>query len=130
VRQYNIAYAELFDKLRGDDQSTLDQSLFDVTTMKNITNVLFFIGVAIGVCYEYKWLTGANFVEVKQVPVLVRSVEDEQSRPVVLMAARFYQYSNENVSIGHGYFTKFLADGLQGGAGQYDPDMSIVLLSD
>lgn len=98
--------------------------------MKNTANVLFFIGVAIGMFYEYKWLKGANFVEVKPAPVLVPSVEDEESRPVVLTAARFYQYSSENVSIGHGYFTKFLVDGLQGGTGQYDPDMPVALLSD
>jgi uncharacterized caspase-like protein len=54
--------------------------------------------------------------EMKPVPVSVRSFEDEESGLVVLMAARSYQYSSENVSIGHGYFTKFLVDGLQGGA--------------
>ncbi|MNL65984.1 hypothetical protein D3C87_1903860 [compost metagenome] len=57
-----------------------------------------------------------EIVEVKPVPVSVRSFEDEESGLVVLMAARSYQYSSENVSIGHGYFTKFLVDGLQGGA--------------
>ena len=55
-------------------------------------------------------------VEVKPVPVSIRSFEDEESGLVVLMAARSYQYSSENVSIGHGYFTKFLVDGLQGDA--------------
>lgn len=55
-------------------------------------------------------------VEVKPVQVSIRSFEDEESGLVVLMAARSYQYSSENVSIGHGYFTKFLVDGLQGDA--------------
>ncbi|SDE30077.1 Uncharacterized protein, contains caspase domain [Dyadobacter soli] len=60
-------------------------------------------------------------VEVK--PVSVRSFEDEESGLVVLMAARSYQYSSENVSIGHGYFTKFLVDGLQGEADKNKDDL-------
>ncbi|MCF0073492.1 caspase family protein [Dyadobacter sp. CY261] len=54
--------------------------------------------------------------EAKPVPVSVRSFEDEESGLVVLMAARSYQYSSENDKIQHGYFTKYLVDGLQGEA--------------
>lgn len=61
--------------------------------------------------------------ELKPVQVSVRSFEDEESGLVVLMAARSYQYSSENVSIGHGYFTKFLVDGLQGEADKNKDDL-------
>nr|WP_295934292.1 caspase family protein [uncultured Dyadobacter sp.] len=54
--------------------------------------------------------------EIKPVPVSVRAFEDEESGLVVLMAARSYQSSGENGDIKHGYFTKFLVDGLQGEA--------------
>jgi uncharacterized caspase-like protein len=46
----------------------------------------------------------------------VRSFEDPESGLVVLMAARSYQSAGENPKILHGYFTKFLVDGLQGQA--------------
>ena len=61
--------------------------------------------------------------EVTPVQVSVRSFEDEESGLVVLMAARSYHYSSENVSIGHGYFTKFLVDGLQGEADKNKDDL-------
>lgn len=106
--------------------------------MKNIANILISIGVAIGVFYGYRWFKGADFGENHRntsavilgisdylngsVPVSERSFEDGESGSTALMTARSYQYSSENVSIGHGYFTKFLVDGLQGGE-KYDPDM-------
>ena len=46
----------------------------------------------------------------------VRSFEDSESGLVVLMATRPYQNAGENPNIVHGYFTKFLVDGLQGKA--------------
>lgn len=46
----------------------------------------------------------------------VRSFEDSESGLVVLMATRPYQNAGENPNIVHGYFTKFLVDGLEGKA--------------
>jgi hypothetical protein len=46
----------------------------------------------------------------------VRSFEDSEAGLVVLMATRPYQNAGENTNIIHGYFTKFLVDGLQGKA--------------
>jgi hypothetical protein len=46
----------------------------------------------------------------------VRSFEDEESGLVVLMATRSYQNAGESMNIAHGYFTKFLVEGLEGKA--------------
>ncbi|CAG4994725.1 hypothetical protein DYBT9275_01453 [Dyadobacter sp. CECT 9275] len=45
-----------------------------------------------------------------------KSLEDLESGLVVLMATRSYQNAGENVDIVHGYFTKFLVEGLEGKA--------------
>ena len=45
-----------------------------------------------------------------------KSFEDQESGLVVLMATRSYQNAGENVDIVHGYFTKYLVDGLEGKA--------------
>jgi hypothetical protein len=52
----------------------------------------------------------------EEASTIERSLGDPQAGLVVLMATRPYQNAKENPNIVHGYFTKFLVDGLEGKA--------------